>query len=461
MLVDVGCSGGIDPGWRIFGDRLTAYGFDPSRHEISRLAASEPNPNVHYFNAFVGLPEGHPAKGAAVEPWRWDPWTRVSACRTQILQQQCAAAAAAAAPPRPAIGTQAPAAPESVVTPDEPESDAQTDLMQRNLWSHAWLADPDQPLVLPDFLQAQGVADVDFIKIDVDGADFEILQSLEDLLQRPGLLGAMLEVSFHGADDPSFNTFHNVDRFMRARGFDLFDLTVRKYSLACLPRPYLFRHPFAAQTVGGRPLQGDALYLRDPGHVHAGRDFASWSDDKLLKLGSLFCLFGLPDHAVEILLQFRERLSARLTVESALDMLTQEVQTLDADLWEGRGFTSYAEFISAYEADDPLFYGANDRRHDQIGRARLERDEAQADLIQAKGGLESALNDLGRCQAQSERNGMPLDQMQADRDKALQNWRNAETEIAAMRQSLSWRITAGLRAVRRMIGHHAPGAKES
>ena len=29
-LIDVGCSGGIDPIWQLFGPRLKAFGFDPN-----------------------------------------------------------------------------------------------------------------------------------------------------------------------------------------------------------------------------------------------------------------------------------------------------------------------------------------------------------------------------------------------------------------------------------------------
>ena len=36
-LVDVGCSGGIEPIWRIFGDRFAAIGFDASVAECRRL----------------------------------------------------------------------------------------------------------------------------------------------------------------------------------------------------------------------------------------------------------------------------------------------------------------------------------------------------------------------------------------------------------------------------------------
>lgn len=438
-LVDVGCSGGIDPGWRVYGPRLKAFGFDPSVHEIARLSAAEDNPQVRYVAGFVGLPDGHPCKGAVVEPWRVDPWTRLSACRTQALQRQ---REAAACPPPAAAPAVAPAAP-AVPAPAAPEA-ASSDqgLMQSNRWHEAELTDPDRPIVLPQFLEGHAVADVDFIKVDVDGADFEILQSLEASLDDLGVLGVMMEVSFHGGAGEHYNTFHNVDRFMRARGFDLFELTVRKYSLAVLPRPYLFRHPFAAQTVGGRPFQGDALYLRDLGHDRLEPVDGSWSDAKLLKLASVFALFGLLDHAADILIRFRERLETHLDVGQALDVLTVENQALDADLWESQGVAGYEAFVAAYEQDDPVFYGANERRHHADLSRKMAQDEAAARIA----ALEVQLG-LSREQVQEE--AAHTAQALEARQAALDRCAEAMAETEAMRRSLSWRLTAGLRELRR------------
>ena len=77
----------------------------------------------------------------------------------------------------------------------------------------------------------------------------------------PNVFGIGIEVNYCGTDAANQNTFHNVDRFLRKHGFDLYDLTVRKYSLAALPAPYADKIP--AQSNRGRPLQGDALYFKD------------------------------------------------------------------------------------------------------------------------------------------------------------------------------------------------------
>src|SRR5438045_1896697 len=68
-LVDVGCSGGIEPIWRLFGRRFAAVAFDASVSECRRLQADETNSNVHYVPGFAGIPPDHPfAVRAAGKP---------------------------------------------------------------------------------------------------------------------------------------------------------------------------------------------------------------------------------------------------------------------------------------------------------------------------------------------------------------------------------------------------------
>jgi len=430
-LIDVGCSGGLDPGWRAFEDRLSAFGFDPSVFEIDRLAAQETNPEVRYVNGYVGLPDDHPLKGAGGEAWRTDPWRRVSASRTQQLQlareagrpaqPRRPAPAYAPLPASPAARAAAGGQPLRAAPPRLAGDATQQDLMARNLWVHAHL--DGGTIHLPDFLAAAGVEDVDFVKIDVDGTDFEVLRSLEQTLSGAGVLGVSIEVGYSGTGDPHFNSFHNVDAFMRRQGFDLMDLTVRRYALASLPFPFLYPHPIAAQTSRGRPLIGDALYLRDFGHA-CRLDPAAWSDAKLIKLAALYCLCGLLDHAAELLDMFKDRLGAVLDIPALLDQLAAEIQTIDPDLNVAfEPFADYAGYTAAYEADVAYFYGAADRRHDQHMAVIVERNAA---LLAAEAARADAL---------------------AAQASAAQVWAWHE----AMTRTLSWRITAPLRALRRLL----------
>jgi hypothetical protein len=316
-LLDVGCSSGIDPVWRVFGKSLRAFGFDPNIEEVERLAASETE-GVCYIPAFVGVPPGTSDADRLrnLKFWARSPWARLSVAST--LEKRAA-------------------------TADMSNQEATA----LNLWHRLRLANADEPVILPVFCADRGIQDLDFIKIDVDGPDFLILRSLERVLQELRVLGIGIEVNFFGSDDPDIHTFHNVDRFMRKSGFDLFFLSSRPYSVAALPARY--QHVFPAQTEIGRPLQGDAIYLRDA----ASPENAGWcvaqGPAKLLKLAALYSLTGLPDCAAEILVNFRERLRPIFDVDAGLDVLTRAVRANNMP-------AKYRDYIAAFEADDPCFY---------------------------------------------------------------------------------------------------------
>jgi FkbM family methyltransferase len=319
-LVDIGCSGGIDDLWRLYGDRLRAVAFDPNIDECARLEAQETNPGIKYVAAFVGLRSDHPfARQKTGKPHLGNnPWARLGIARTLQIRQE------------------------------EIENMSSEEKTKINAWTATRLADSNQPVYLPDFLSERQIDDIDFIKLDVDGPDFEILHSLEDVFADARVIGAGMEVNFVGSGAETDHTFHNTDRFMRKQGFDLFNLTVRRYSVAALPSRYLLAQP--AQSELGRPLQGDALYIRDlcnPGQA----DFvANLSPEKLLKAAAIFAAFNLPDCAAEILLKFRAKLASRCDVEKLLDILAAQVQR------GAESVLSYKEYIAAFEKDQDLFY---------------------------------------------------------------------------------------------------------
>jgi len=318
-LVDVGCAGGIGGVWRLFGKQLRAFAFDPSIEECKRLSAAESLPGVHYVPAFVGLPQDHPVtlRRGDKSYWHRNPWDRLAIARSIAIRDKLKA----------------------------PTSNE--DLITQNLWQQTTLADQDKSVYLPDFFRDHAVDDVDAIKIDVDGPDFDILQTLSESLMSLNVLAVGLEVNFFGSPDETGHTFHNTDRFMQAHEFTLVQLTVRPYSLAALPARY--QQPAPGQTASGRPLQGDALYVRDfgdPAQAAAG----NLSPGKLAKLAAVYAAFGLYDCAAEVVLTHRDRLAALLDPDRLLDFLCAEAQG------DQEPKLSYADYIAAFEKDDERFY---------------------------------------------------------------------------------------------------------
>lgn len=415
-VIDVGCSGGHMPGWRALGAHLRAFAFDPQRFEIARLRTAETNPLCEYIEGYVGAPTDHPLRKLHAYDVYWSrgPWGRLAAARSQALAHGRA--------PEPvtrfnhydetmpeldipllgAPSRLSPMTPEgrSALQPDaaangtqidEAEAARQKALQEQNLWAEADLADETRQIVLPDYLRDRGVTDLDFLKIDVDGPDYDILYTMSEALSAKQILGVSLEVNFNGSHLPHHHTFHNMDRFMRAHGFTLFALTVRTYSSAALPQPYEMPHP--AQNIKGRPLQGDALYIRDFGTALPVSEAEAVSDEKLAKTAALFAMFDLPAEGVEHLLRFKDRLSRLFDVDHAVELLTQESQRDEKTDW------SYPEYMAAFDRADPFFFN---RQHapnydptTQAGGhpsdiAQAVARDAQAEAAEARADAEAA-----------------------------------------------------------------------
>lgn len=144
-----------------------------------------------------------------------------------------------------------------------------------------------------ELAQAFGVDAFDIIKIDVDGDDYAILKGFMDsphLSQE--LLAFEIEAQFHGDSGEYGNTFDNIMRLARERGFHIYKLDTFTYSRASKPKPYV--HDFPSHTYGGQILWGDAVFIRD------GIDETNSS--RIRKIIKIYEAYDLDDCAFETLL---------------------------------------------------------------------------------------------------------------------------------------------------------------
>lgn len=220
-LVDVGASGGINDYWEVFGESLRAFGFDGLSQEVERLNQASQGRNLHYYAYLVGdrtyeRPAGVP---------NTQPFPRTSAVRAQEIRRFNYAA---------------------------------TYFDKTGTGTHT-----TEMIELDQFFGTDNPADIDFIKIDTDGSDYQVLRGARKLLAAGGVLGIGIESQFHGLVHDEANTFRNIDRILTGNGYSLFDIEVYRYSRAVLPKQFAYRIP--AQTRWGQVLWGDALYLRDCG----------------------------------------------------------------------------------------------------------------------------------------------------------------------------------------------------
>jgi Methyltransferase FkbM domain len=306
VLVDVGCAGGIAEPWRAFGPSLVAHGYDPDVTSCEEAQAREPFSRVRYHAGFVGLPEAHPVfqrrRAEEGQLPNTNIWSRVTA--GYLAGRQHAAGAA----------------------------------------EEARMADPSTIVGVEEIVRDERLPTVDFLKVDVDGPDLDVLESAREVLADKHVLGVAVEVNWFGSGNSSEPAFHNTDRFMRKQGYALFGITVRPYSRTDLPAP--FTRELYAETSFGQPYQGDAIYVRDLAAPEQQELADAYPAEKLIKLACVYELIGLPDCAAEVLNRFRPRLAAFGDTEALLDALTPPLL--------GKKLT-YRQYIAQFEEEPHLF----------------------------------------------------------------------------------------------------------
>ena len=367
FLLDVGCSGGVEQRWQIFGDRLRAIGFDPLVAEIDRLNRLSTQSGVSYEGAFVtcrnyaGLfpPELQRDRIASKND---DPFPRVSAVAAQ--------------------------------------SRSSVSYIQQVFNAGAPVVMSERTVVLGDYVNPSEHAHVDFVKVDTDGHDIEAVLGAEAIMTAGGILGLHVEVQLHGAIHPYANTFANIDRFLRQQGFTLFGLTTYQYSRKDLPAPFVF--DLAAQTTSGQVVWGDALYCRDLGSPDYDRMWPyAITSERVLKLACLFDIFDLPDCAAELLL-------------NRGDFLEPGVRGTLLDLLATGEPGSYAAHMAEFERDFRAFYPSRLRQRDTpmaAGNGRqVEKGEPSVKLRQLR----------ERVASLSEKNASLRERLQARRERIEQ-----------------------------------------
>ena len=311
MLIDVGASGGIDEFWKCFGSSLRAVGFDPLIAEVDRLNKTG-EPGVRYEAAFIGCPD-------------YDQLFPPSQRQDTISSKNNASFP----------GTSAVRA---------------SDAMRMNYVQEVYNAGSevrmtDRFVSLDDYVRQAGLRSVDFVKIDTDGHDIEVILGAKQMLAAQNVVGICIEAQMHGACGPYSNTFANIDGLLREWGFTLFDLDLWRYSRRSLPDEFVYRIP--AQTVTGQVQWGEALYFRDLARADYQRMHGLATDlPKKIKLACLFELYGLPDCSAEILVQLQQ--------ETGDPFFATLLDELVAHYRGSR--MSYSKFLEYFDSDPKRFF---------------------------------------------------------------------------------------------------------
>ncbi|WP_009632848.1 FkbM family methyltransferase [Synechocystis sp. PCC 7509] len=142
---------------------------------------------------------------------------------------------------------------------------------------------------LDTFCQSEGIKEIDFLQVDVQGADVQVLQGASQVLAN-SILAVQVEVEFSHlyVNQP---LFADVDTFMRKQGFTLFDLYTARRARK--------RSPVTSNAHPGQILWGDAFYFRDL--IGEGVNTALKTPEKIFKLACIADIMNFGDYALELL----------------------------------------------------------------------------------------------------------------------------------------------------------------
>lgn len=145
---------------------------------------------------------------------------------------------------------------------------------------------------LDEFLKEKNVSDIDFVKLDTQGSELNILQGAPFILAQ-SVFGLEIEVYFSELYKNA-PLFSEIDLYVRKFGFDLIDLRTVSWK----------------RTVGayvgnskGQLAFADALYFKKPLSVQDSiRLFeGNRAKSKLLRSLSICSIYGFLDYALELL----------------------------------------------------------------------------------------------------------------------------------------------------------------
>ncbi|MCT7989222.1 FkbM family methyltransferase [Laspinema olomoucense] len=142
---------------------------------------------------------------------------------------------------------------------------------------------------LDSFCQSEAIEEIDFISLDVQGAELEVLEGASQIVSK-SVLAVQAEVWFSEVyvNQP---LFAEVDNYLRSQGFTLFTLKA-----GCRSRA---RSPITSTANFGQLLWGDAFYLRDL--LQEDITTPLKTPEKLFKLACLADMLDFPDFSLQLL----------------------------------------------------------------------------------------------------------------------------------------------------------------
>jgi FkbM family methyltransferase len=141
---------------------------------------------------------------------------------------------------------------------------------------------------LDNFCAETEIEAIDFLQIDVQGADLHVLEGASEMLKT--VLGVQIEVEFSPlyVNQPLFS---DVDTYLRSHDFSLFNIHPAR-----LPRR---QAPVVSRAHPGQLLWGEAFYFCDL--LQPAEMLHAKTPQQMFKLACIADVMNFPDYTLEIL----------------------------------------------------------------------------------------------------------------------------------------------------------------
>ncbi len=276
VVVDVGVQGGENPRWHLLGEHLVVHGIDAIKEVIEELDRENTSKNRHYHWLGVG----------SVDEEREFYFNALDPCSSSFYAQ-------------------------SATRFDSERQDLRRLVQVRRL----------------DTLLKDGfIAAPDFLKIDVEGFEKEVLLGAPELLR--SVLGVESETNF--GVSPVYPSSHlgTLQELLLKRHLLVFDLSFNRIPRASFQAALAARGipPVLDQQTIGKPATLNVLFCRDPiDELDHSNNYVApalpFRLDQLIKAMIIYELHGLSDIALDTAVRFRDTLGDRLDVDKAISLL--------------------------------------------------------------------------------------------------------------------------------------------
>lgn len=270
VIIDCGARGGTEANkWASIADRVTIYGFEPDEVACSNLNHNAQKHGLQHFYFPMCLAQNDDEKS-----------------KFFITKQKSSS---------------------SIYKPKEHQSLRWKSYQKNKIFCANELIGLDKVIEIPTtsldtWADVNNILEIDFIKLDVQGAELDILKGGKKLLQT--VLGMEVEVEFTSlySGQP---LFADIDIFLREEGFTFFQFhfTHGGHFVGRTLSPITIIHKadktFSRQ-IAGQLVTADAIYLWDP-IEHRNKNIRDLSVKNIMKLACIAEINGQVEYAFELL----------------------------------------------------------------------------------------------------------------------------------------------------------------